>query len=168
VSEEIVEYVEAETVPFLGGWIDLPRYRRRTPAAPSEAVERHRATFARDWGKQLGAAVSDAEPTREPSVPGRDAASDEMPSPARKLADLARAGGWKVHEVYSRGPASDDSDGTEVVTVRCVARSAARWAAACYRRPGVKWMLAWCLLADRSEGLRRAKAAELKAYLAVS
>jgi hypothetical protein len=147
----------------------------------AETAQRHREAFRRAWGDE----PSDAVPVAAPSVPGRDASSDEMPTGARRIAELARANGWRVREVYSRGPVragrpavkagdelsdepSDDVDGAEVVTVRCLAgacASDARWAVACYRRPGAKWALTWCLLADRSDGLRRVKATELKSYL---
>lgn len=149
----------------------------------SETVRRHAATFRRARLARLAAVEALAEAPSDqspPQVPGREAASDEVPRGAAGIAKHARAHGWAVREVYSRGPgragespsdegssseSPSDRVGVDVVTVRCRRRGS--WALAVYRRPGDKWVLDACLVADRAGGLRRVKSAELRAYLAI-
>lgn len=145
----------------------------------SETVRRHAPTFRRARLARLAAVEARRdEPSDDPApqVPGRDASSDEIPRGAVGIAKHARAHGWAVREVYSRGPArsSDepsDESGVDVVTVRCRRRGEEpsdelRWACAIYRRTAAKWVLDACLVADASDGLRRVKSAELRAWLA--
>jgi hypothetical protein len=167
--------------------------RDRLDESDSETVRRHAATFRRVRLARLAAVEAESErPSDQPApqVPGREASSDEVPRGAAGIAKHARAYGWTVREVYSRGPgrageeSSDDASdegpsseessdriGVELVTVRCRRSgekpSDERWACAVYRRPGSKWVLDACLVADASDGLRRVKSAELRAYLAI-
>lgn len=143
----------------------------------SETVRRHAATFRRARLARIAAVEAEHDkPSEEPApeVPGREASSDEVPRGAASIAKHARAHGWQVREVYSRGPARlgeepSDEAGVEAVTVRCwrlgEEPSDAGWAFAYYRRPGDAWKLEGCLIAEPSDGLRRVGARELKAFL---
>lgn len=151
-------------------------------ASDSAAVRRHAATFRKvREARRAQAATDDAarsagvEPSdgREPRVSGREASSDEVPRPAASVAALARSNGWAVRETYAEGPPSDDGAVVASVVVRCdrISDGARQWACACWRAstpsPPMKWAwsLAWCLLADASDGLRKVGSRELRAWL---
>lgn len=91
----------------------------------SETVERHRSAFVRDWSKQLGAVVSDERaPWPRPEVVARPATDEESPAAARRLAAKARAAGWQVAVVFSRGTAPHGAGWApgavvDAVSVRC-------------------------------------------------
>jgi hypothetical protein len=100
-----------------------------------------------------------------PKTPGREAVSDEVPAGARRIATLASQAGWETLVTYSEGPEPEDGPATATAVVRAAKPSDGVWACAVYRRPGAKWALSGCLLADRSDGLRSVKAGELKSHL---
>jgi hypothetical protein len=142
-------------------------------ASESETVRRHAATFRAVRAARLAASEepSDERVHRSPRVPGREASSDEVPRPAATVAKLARAHGWAVRVTYAEGPSNESDRSVSSVAVRCelfsdTGHARFRYASAMWRCPGEKWVLAWCLTADRSDGLRKVTSRELKAYLA--
>lgn len=138
--------------------------------SPSEAVRRHAATF-RQARLARRDELSDQVEHRPPRVPAREAISDEVPRPAATVAKLAREHGWAVRLTYAEGPLSDEDASTSSVVLRARSSDArcawAMWRSSAPRCPMKrKWTLAWCLLADGSDGLRKVGAADLKRYLA--
>lgn len=123
--------------------------------SPSETVRRHAATF-RSVRLAREAAVAERGTGRDElsdehriEVPAREACSDEMPPPARKLTQAARERGWRVEARYARGrvdsvvvralragPSDEVSD--EHGSVALIAA----WKAQA-PRPPMKWRWAW-------------------------
>lgn len=132
----------------------------------SETVERHRSAFARDWSKQLGAAVSDERaPWPQPEVSARPAADEELPASARRLAAKAETAGWRVAAFYARGTTPHGASWEPGAVVDTVSVRAARsdQAVVGYWRAG-KFVAGF--VGSRSDGLRRLGSRELAALVA--
>jgi hypothetical protein len=112
-------------------------------------------------------------------VSAREARSDEIPPPAKKLAQTAEASGWATRVVFSRGTSqAGRSDAPEhgpvvdAVSVRCRRGSGsdAMWAIGYWRAPTpsppIKWRWAWAFGLARGEyGPRLIGARELRDLL---
>lgn len=123
--------------------------------SPSETVRRHAATFrqvrlAREAAvAERGAGRDELSDEHRIEVVAREARSDEMPPPARKLAQTARERGWRVEARYARGrvdsvvvralrAGSSDEFSDEHGSVALIAA----WKAQA-PRPPMKWRWAW-------------------------